>query len=71
MAELDPGKPFPEIREIQPGSLMRNNLGAISETTGRLGRMGSQWFIEIENEGAKAWWDIEFVTPAYERGRDG
>lgn len=56
-------------RAIEPGTLVRlHPTGHVAETTGRVGRMGDQWMLEIDNEGVKAWWDISYIVPAYEAG---
>jgi hypothetical protein len=70
MASGDKTTPPETPRAVEPGTLVRlHPTGHVAETTGRVGRMGDQWMLEIDNEGVRAWWDITFIAPAYEAGQ--
>jgi hypothetical protein len=52
--------------QFQVGALVRLSSGVVGEWTGRVATFGADWLLEIECDGAKAWWNVDFLRPAYE-----
>lgn len=56
--------------EFEQGALVRLASGVVGEWTGKVAFLGKEWMLQIDVDGSLAWWNIDFLRPAYEATND-